>query len=39
MRVELPSLEGEGCLAVAAITQSGWMGSFLLFDLLPALEG
>lgn len=32
-------LEGEGCLAAAAIIQSGWTGSFLLPDLLPALEG
>lgn len=39
VRVELPGLEGEGCLAAAAITQSGWTGSFLLPDLLPALEG
>lgn len=31
-------LEGEGCLAAAAIIQSGWTGSFLLPDLLPALE-
>lgn len=31
--------EGEGCLAVAAITQSAWTVSFLLPDLLPALEG
>lgn len=39
MRVGLPGLEGEGCLAAAAITQLGWTGSFLLSDLLPALEG
>ena len=39
VRVELPRLEGEGCLAAAAITQSGWTGSFLRPDLLPALEG
>lgn len=32
-------LEGEDCLAAAAITQLGWTGSFLLPDLLPALEG
>lgn len=31
--------EGEGCLAVAAITQLGWTVSFLLPDLLPASEG
>lgn len=31
--------EGEGCLAVVAITQPGWTVSFLLPDLLLALEG
>lgn len=39
VRVGLASPEGEGCLAVAAITQLGWTVSFLLPDLLPASEG
>lgn len=34
-----PVPEGEGCLAVATITQLRWTVSFLLPDLLPASKG
>lgn len=39
VRVGPAGPEGEGCLAMATITQLGWTVSFLLPDLLPASEG